>query len=154
MGEPATQSPIELLVRPKYPGEFGDIEELLPVLRHALSDEARVVRMEPTPQAGFGVTGFEILQIWVLSTAGLMVSAAATAAAVRVGQRAVDETVDWLKRRATSNARAASVQLRGPDGAVIRSVVVKNRQVVQETTEEDKRDDLMQIPPPTRGRYP
>jgi hypothetical protein len=136
---------VEVLVRPKYPGEFDDLDELIGRLRGVVPASVRVVRIEPTPQAGYGVTGDEILQLWVMAAGG--------AAAIRIGQIVVDEAVEWLRRRANADARATRIHLRGPNGDIIKSVRVRKRQASDESAD-DSHEDLLKLPPPTKGRHP
>jgi hypothetical protein len=128
-----------VVVRPKYPGEYPDLTELAVEFRRALGTEIQLQVVQAQPQAGFGVTHNEILQIWLI--------AFGTGAAARAGQVLVDEFVLWVKSRSRKTKRPQVIEIRGPNGKVIRSLEVKDGQV-HDDTDSRSHEELSQIPPP------
>jgi hypothetical protein len=87
----------------------------------------RDVRVAGKEREGYGVTWFEVLHISFLGGAafglGKMV-------AEELAKRVTDIAVDWarerFKGRKSKSRRPVYVAIRGPDGQIIKSVVVKN----------------------------
>jgi hypothetical protein len=119
-----------VIIRSKKDVPAEEMEEIAQAIRglHLDCD----VRVDITERTGYGVTWFKVLHI-VLEGSIFAATAAAGAAAKKIAEA----VIDWASAQFTKSNRPVSVSIYGPDGDVLKSVVVKP-DGVQDRTDEDK----------------
>lgn len=128
------------------PEEVQELAELI----HA-NFEYRVDIATSLEQVGKGITLHEILYIWL--------PAALLAAGVIAGKQVIQEltkiAVQWardrIKKKGTTR-RPTHIFIYGPNGKVLKSIVVKDAtQEAEDQTESDRKLKLKRKPPPPKG---
>jgi hypothetical protein len=119
-----------VIIRSKKDVSAEEMEEIAQAIRGLNLDCD--VRVDITERTGHGVTWFKVLHIALEGS-----EFAGTAAAGVAAKKIVEVVIDWASARFTKSKRPVSVSIYGPDGEVVKSVVVKP-DGVQDRTDEDK----------------
>jgi hypothetical protein len=145
-----TDRPRTLRIQPKNPADFreGEVEGLKTDLSKALPRTYAVVVTEPPPQVGRGVTWYEVIQMWVV------VEPYAKALAQHVVTKILDKTtaafVAWVRARRKkkgSSRRPTYAVIFGPDGEVLKAILVDQKgKVIDRTAEEIETRQRYKLP--------
>lgn len=133
----------EVTIRPRNPADFrdGELEKLAAGVREALPAGAHRVELPPPPPQGVrGVTWYEIVEIW--TNIDPLLKGAAGAAAQRVLGKIVGAFRTWArarKRRKDSNRRPTYARILGPNGELLKAILVDETGKVTDTTAEEQR---------------
>jgi len=139
----------EIILEPGNPNDFpaGELEELAGEIGKL--DMGCRVRIASREQRGYGVTWWEVLYIW-LPAAFLT---AGTIASKKMIEEFTKLAIDWMRARfLKSPGRPKYTAIYGPDGKVIKSVLLKDAdQEPEDHTEKDRTEGDPRNPPPTTG---
>ena len=107
-----------MLATRRWDSYFG---ELLQSAIDETSDIRAVVELDTSsrpvaPEDFIGASGLEGITLYLLGMA--------SREAVRLADRMFDHIVDWITRRGKSSAEEVSVRIYGPDGVLLKSVLV------------------------------
>lgn len=131
--EPATAGVPDILVQPQNRLDMppSELESLAQALRpHGLGQEVRI--LPGYEQRGYGVTGSEVVTIWLpwADLADAAVEAAVGAIAV--------EAILWARARFARSPKHKYMLLRGPSGEVLKSVMLTSADAeLEDRTAED-----------------
>jgi len=92
------------------------------------------VQVDITERTGYGVTWFKVLHIALEGS--IFVGKAATVAAAK---KIAEAVIDWARAQFNKSKRPVSISIYGPDGEVLKLVVVKPDGVEDRTNEDRKR---------------
>ena len=135
---------LRITVEPQNPRDLSEdyLSELIQDLRAAHPEAG--VRYAGLEQKGYGVTWWEVLRIWVTTDA---VGGAVAGALVT---ELVNIAVGWARGRLDREGpskRPKYVAILGPDGKVLKSVLVRNSEDEPEDhTDEDRREPPRRLP--------
>lgn len=129
-----------IILESKNPGDIKpeEVQELAELI-HTLNLGYKV-ELATSEQRGYGVTWYEVLYIWL---PGALIAGGAIALK-QIIQEVAKIAVQWarerLKKKATSK-RPTYIAIYGPDGKVLKSIVVKDAiQEVEDRTEQDREE--------------
>lgn len=136
-----------VLVRPRNAREYadGELDALVAALQKRLGAGYRVGLVPETPKFGRGLTYWEILQIW------LQIEPYAKGAAgyltLKAIDKAVDIFVDWARehRRKKKSRRPSFVTIHGPDGRVLKAVLIPEKGRHKDVTADHAQE--LELPP-------
>jgi hypothetical protein len=108
----------KIIIEVKNPHDITpeEAEELAEAVR--ASYPKYKVRVEGTGYTGYAVTLYEVLRIWLLTTVG-----------TKIVEQLTKLAIEWARQRFNRQGkkpRTTSISIYGPNGEVLRSVVLKN----------------------------
>ncbi len=121
-----------VIIRSKKDVPAEEMEEIAQAIRGLDTDCD--VRVDITERTGYGVTWFKVLHIALEGS-----KYAGTAAAGAAAKKIAEAVIVWARGQFTKSKRPVSVSIYGPDGEVLKSVVVKPDGVEDRTDEDRKR---------------
>jgi hypothetical protein len=136
-----------IVLEPQNPNDLTP--EKLQSLVDALKAASREVSVEfaHREQRGYGVTWWEVLNVWIKDPA--VVGGVAGAASAKVVEKLVEVVIDWLKRRHSDKAtkkRPKIVTILDHEGNVLKSVELQADSPMVDKTAE-KRSEPRRKPP-------
>jgi hypothetical protein len=121
-----------VIIRSKKDVPAVEMEEIAQAIRGLNLDCD--VQVDITERAGYGVTWFKVLHIAL--EGGIFTGTAVASAAAK---KIAEAVIDWAGKQFTKSKRPVSVSIYGPDGEVLKSVVVKPDGVEDRTDDDKKR---------------
>jgi hypothetical protein len=139
----------QIIIQTRNPRDITleETEELAQAIR--LLEPNCNVRVLGGKQVGYGITWFEILRIW-LPTAIITVGAIVAKEIIQeITKLAIRWACQRLKKKGVSR-RPTYIAIYGPDGKILKSVVLKNdTDDIEDHTEADR--DFNLLPPPNNS---
>lgn len=126
----------KLIVRSRNPNDvtLEEAGDLVQSLRQAVPEMPAEVEGQHQEPGRFGVTWFQIIELHLPEVEAAVVGAVVT--------KFCDAAIDWAKRRFKKKPqkRPIYIPIYGPDGEILKSVVVKDAQSDPEDRTEKDRD--------------